>query len=268
VHACRALPPAAALALHSILTRHNGYRQYHQVGPLAWDTTVAASAMTYAQKCIWAHEGSTNPYGENLYATTASDPAAALVAAITGWYNEVSAYSFSNPSFSGRTGHFTQVGVSAAAHSMVRAAVGVVWQGLALHAHAVCCAWHGRAVVCGGIGACDLAVWQLQHRDMALSDRRRLMSTTPTHSFTHAHTLIHARAGGVEGQHPPGLCGVLLLEGPVRPLLVQRHIRRLPLQPARQLPGPVWAERVPRLWHLPHLQPAPGHSPPLTPTTT
>lgn len=49
----------------AILDQHNMYRALHGVPNMTWDSTVAASAAAYAERCIWAHEPN-NPYGENL----------------------------------------------------------------------------------------------------------------------------------------------------------------------------------------------------------
>lgn len=58
------------------LDLHNTYRVRHQDTPaMGWDDQVAASALAYAQKCIWAHDGTNTLYGENLYAFSRYDDA-------------------------------------------------------------------------------------------------------------------------------------------------------------------------------------------------
>lgn len=69
----------------SITTKHNTYRATHQAPALSWDTTVAASAAAYAVRCIWGHDSSNAAYGENLYASTSTNQAGVLDAAITAW---------------------------------------------------------------------------------------------------------------------------------------------------------------------------------------
>lgn len=67
-----------------ILSQHNSYRAMHSAPAMSWDTTLASSAATYASKCVWEHDPN-NPAGENLYATTSKDLAAALSAATKVW---------------------------------------------------------------------------------------------------------------------------------------------------------------------------------------
>ncbi|ONH67864.1 Cell wall protein PRY3 [Cyberlindnera fabianii] len=88
------------------LSHHNAVRALHvDTETLLWSETVALSAQSYADRydCSGSLTHSHGQYGENLalgYNTTA---------AVQAWYNEVSLYDWSNPVFSERTGHFTQI---------------------------------------------------------------------------------------------------------------------------------------------------------------
>lgn len=84
------------------LAAHNAFRKLHHASNLSWNDMLANYAANYASQCEFKH--SHGPYGENLAAGYPS-----VNAAISGWYNERGDYSYSNPGFSYRTGHFTQV---------------------------------------------------------------------------------------------------------------------------------------------------------------
>lgn len=88
----KAAAAAASVTIQStmnhqgVLDEHNKFRVLHQVAPLTWSDDVAATALAYAQKCIWAHEQNI-PYGENLYITSATaDPAAYYIEAVDSWW--------------------------------------------------------------------------------------------------------------------------------------------------------------------------------------
>lgn len=92
-----------------IYNLHNAYRKRHGVRVLAWSPRVASSAEAWARNCEFKHQ-SQSRYGENLYAVWGMpNIARALSNAAAAWYDEVSAYSYDNPGFSMKTGHFTQV---------------------------------------------------------------------------------------------------------------------------------------------------------------
>lgn len=74
----------------------------HGVPALVWSETVANSAQTWADKCIFQHSG--YGYGENLAWGHQS-----IEEAIADWYNEIHSYNWYNPGFSMGTGHFTQM---------------------------------------------------------------------------------------------------------------------------------------------------------------
>jgi len=86
------------------LEAHNSVRSKHQnTPPVAWSPQLASEAQGWASQCNGMNHGST---GENLYASTGSDDPSQ---GIQAWYDEVSMYSYGNPSFDYSTGHFTQV---------------------------------------------------------------------------------------------------------------------------------------------------------------
>lgn len=85
-----------------MLSAHNKIRALHHAPALIWDDELADYAMQYARQCKFQH--SSSPYGENLAAGYPS-----VSAAINKWYAERENYSYANPGFSYRTGHFTQV---------------------------------------------------------------------------------------------------------------------------------------------------------------
>lgn len=86
----------------AILFAHNKIRAIHHALPLLWDDELARYAEHYARQCEFKHSGS--PYGENLAAGYHS-----VAAAVQAWYGEEKHYSYAQPGFSYRTGHFTQL---------------------------------------------------------------------------------------------------------------------------------------------------------------
>lgn len=91
---------------YKILSRHNTMRSRHGAPLLMWNSDLAAHAKQVVSACQFTHSKSS--YGENLYASTPSNmfnPENAVEA----WYDEIKDYSFSEPVFSTKTGHFTQV---------------------------------------------------------------------------------------------------------------------------------------------------------------
>lgn len=101
------------------LSQHNSYRTAHHSPNLSLNSSLNDAAQNWAQHlaahAVFEHSSPSqrNNAGENLYVyyTTGSAPAADTLAkeAVTNWYNEVSAYNYSNPGFASATGHFTQV---------------------------------------------------------------------------------------------------------------------------------------------------------------
>lgn len=90
----------------TILNEHNVKRALHEDTPaLSWSDTLATYAQNYADDydCSGTLTHSGGSYGENL--ALGYDAAGAVDA----WYNEISDYDWSDPSYSSSTGHFTQV---------------------------------------------------------------------------------------------------------------------------------------------------------------
>ncbi len=77
------------------------------LAPMTWSPTVAAAAQDWANRCKFEHSSS-GTSGQNLYASTANDNAAA---AIDSWTDEVADYNYAtNMCASGKIcGHYTQV---------------------------------------------------------------------------------------------------------------------------------------------------------------
>lgn len=88
------------------MAAHNLHRRYHRSPDLVWNTELAKSAKDVAETCVFKH--SNKGYGENLYASSPSSSFKEK-AAVDAWYNEIKDYSFDQPGFSSKTGHFTQV---------------------------------------------------------------------------------------------------------------------------------------------------------------
>ena len=95
---------ATAQEIQQWLDSHNKKRQLHQVGPLSWSATIAASAQNYANTCPDSHSNS--GYGENL--AWASYPAS-IETVVSWWYSEESNYDYANPGWQPEAGHFTQM---------------------------------------------------------------------------------------------------------------------------------------------------------------
>jgi hypothetical protein len=84
-----------------------------QSPPLAWSTSIAASATRHAQRCTWQHSSSQdrNGYGENLYFSKGMDVPTIGARASKEWYEEVKDYNFGSPGqalrYGAMIGHFT-----------------------------------------------------------------------------------------------------------------------------------------------------------------
>jgi Cysteine-rich secretory protein family len=92
-----------SILIDSALNSTNQFRSQHAATPLTWNTSLAATASTWASTCQWKHSG--GPSGENL-ALGYPD----MTTAIDAWGNERAHYDFRAPTgFSEKTGHFTQL---------------------------------------------------------------------------------------------------------------------------------------------------------------
>ncbi|OVA06899.1 Allergen V5/Tpx-1-related [Macleaya cordata] len=92
------------------LAPHNGVRANVSVGPMTWDTTVAAYAQNYANQraadCKLIHSG--GPYGENI--AWGSSGTFSAGQAVNLWVAEKPFYDYaSNSCQGGVCGHHTQV---------------------------------------------------------------------------------------------------------------------------------------------------------------
>lgn len=105
-------PTRAQNSPQDFLTPHNAARAAVGVGPMVWDTSVAAYAQNYANQrigdCNLVHSG--GPYGENIFwgssgkEWTAGD-------AVASWVSEKQWYNYpANTCSTGKAcGHYTQV---------------------------------------------------------------------------------------------------------------------------------------------------------------
>ncbi|KAF8315878.1 hypothetical protein DL93DRAFT_2096531 [Clavulina sp. PMI_390] len=85
------------------LSVHNTLRAAHGASAMTWNTTLAAAAQTWANKCVFQHSGgSLGPYGENLAAGTGT---VTIANGLAMWSNEESSYNPSSPEAS----HYTQM---------------------------------------------------------------------------------------------------------------------------------------------------------------
>jgi uncharacterized protein YkwD len=101
------------------LSKHNGYRATHRSPSMTISSSANTTAQNWAQYLatngLFQHSAASqrNNAGENLYVsyTTAASIDSTTLAntGVKAWYDEVSAYNYSNPVFSSATGHFTQV---------------------------------------------------------------------------------------------------------------------------------------------------------------
>ena len=90
----------------------NNYRTLHRAAPLVWDSSIQQYSDQWCYYLLtnnlFQHSGSLD-YGENLayFEGYGTDVMVLLKKAVDAWYNEITSYDFTNPGFSGSTGHFT-----------------------------------------------------------------------------------------------------------------------------------------------------------------
>jgi len=92
---------------------HNKFRRLHEDTPdVKWSNTLAQSAQSWADTCIWDHCKyhpnicKNTSAGENL----AGGDFSSAEAVVAYWYNdEIKKYDYNKPGYSSGTGHFTQV---------------------------------------------------------------------------------------------------------------------------------------------------------------
>ena len=98
------------------LKEHNRLRRKHGANKLKWDKNLASFAQNHcdmlADTNTFEHnkELENKGYGENLFKSWGSAAGGFAEAAVMAWYQEIKDYDFSNPGYSAKTGHFTQVG--------------------------------------------------------------------------------------------------------------------------------------------------------------
>jgi uncharacterized protein YkwD len=82
----------ATLFQTTILNMTNAYRAQHNASRLTWNTTLAAYATAWSEKCVFAHSG--GPSGENL---AAGYPGAGP--SVAAWGDERAEYDFRKGGF-------------------------------------------------------------------------------------------------------------------------------------------------------------------------
>ncbi|CAF3090479.1 unnamed protein product [Rotaria socialis] len=101
-----------------MLELHNQYRARHCAPPLSIDKRLNQIAQSYAEHLAatskFEHSGNKlgkEPLGENLYMQWMSNaqPTSSAKKAVKSWYDEVALHNFRRPTFSAKTGHFTQL---------------------------------------------------------------------------------------------------------------------------------------------------------------
>ncbi|XP_071337917.1 Golgi-associated plant pathogenesis-related protein 1-like isoform X2 [Trachinotus anak] len=94
------------------LKAHNTYREKHNTPPLTLSSELTAAAQKWADHLLAAGtlKHSDTQDGENIF-TMYSSATITLTGkeAVDSWYSEIKDYNWSQPGFSGNTGHFTQV---------------------------------------------------------------------------------------------------------------------------------------------------------------
>jgi len=76
-----------------------------EIPPLMWSATIATTAQSWAERCVFEHSG--GKYGENIYASAGKDASASDV--VASWASEAKDYDYATNSCSGTCGHYTQV---------------------------------------------------------------------------------------------------------------------------------------------------------------
>ena len=96
-----------------IVAAHNAARAAVSPAPtsgpmpaLVWSPSAYTTARTWAAGCQFAHNAGRGNLGENIFATSGSTTAQAVV---TSWVSEKTSYNYAANSCSGTCGHYTQV---------------------------------------------------------------------------------------------------------------------------------------------------------------
>lgn len=101
----------------AILNSTNAYRAHYNASAVAWNTSLATYAASWASKCTFAH--SHGGPGENL-----AEGYANVTDAVDAWGDEGRRYDWNKAGFEASTGHFSQL-VWKATTSVGCAAVGM-----------------------------------------------------------------------------------------------------------------------------------------------
>jgi hypothetical protein len=217
---------AGAGSFQPTLDLHNTYRRRHKAPPLAWDATIAATAAGWASKCVWGHDGGNSKYGENLFILAGAPFNQSSGLEI--WYNEV-----------GRAGWGAREGRQRGGLSGRGASAG--W--------AAVLARSGLRASPAAAGGCR-GPWSAAGPPLR-SRRRRRRRRPAGHRrqvrLRGGQGLRHDRplhAGGVEGQHQPGLRVQAVQDGGRAGRLDGRPLHGVPLFAARQLGRPVPDKRA------------------------
>jgi pathogenesis-related protein 1 len=76
------------------------------IKPLVWSSTLATTAQTYANQCVYAHSGAAG-LGENIYAS--APPSMSQTDTADSFVSEFPSYNYAANTCSGVCGHYTQV---------------------------------------------------------------------------------------------------------------------------------------------------------------
>ena len=78
------------------------------LAPLTWNAAAQAVAQAWASGCQWKHNAGRGNYGENIYASTGTTPAAPA-AVVQDWASEAADYTWASNTCSAVCGHYTQL---------------------------------------------------------------------------------------------------------------------------------------------------------------
>lgn len=78
------------------------------LAPLTWNSAAQAVAQAWANGCQWKHNAGRGNYGENIYASTGTTPAAPA-AVVQDWASEAADYTWASDTCTAVCGHYTQL---------------------------------------------------------------------------------------------------------------------------------------------------------------
>lgn len=103
---------------NTFVSKHNSYRATHSSPNLTISDNLNSMAQdwadTLASRAEFKHSPNSGNVGENIYVSGVSkggsiDSTTLANQAVEGWYSESKDYDYSNPGFSSKAGHFTQI---------------------------------------------------------------------------------------------------------------------------------------------------------------